>query len=49
MKIASKEYVVRRMTSLMIAPKKKFSQNFLIDESVVEESIEALSIEKTTR
>jgi len=46
MKIASKEYVVRRMTSLMIAPKKKFSQNFLIDESVVEESIEALSIEK---
>ena len=46
MKIASKEYVVTRMTSLMIAPKKRFSQNFLIDESVVNESIDALSIEK---
>ena len=31
MKIASKEFVVKRMTELMITPKKHFSQNFLTD------------------
>ncbi|MGN1295861.1 MAG: 16S rRNA (adenine(1518)-N(6)/adenine(1519)-N(6))-dimethyltransferase RsmA [Bacilli bacterium] len=46
MKIASKEFVVKKMTELMITPKKKFSQNFLIDYSTVKDSIDALNIEK---
>lgn len=46
MKIASKEYVVKRMTSLMINPKKKYSQNFLTDFEVVNDSVNALDIQE---
>ena len=44
MKIASKEYVVKRMSELMLNPKKKFSQNFLTDYDTVKESVDALSL-----
>ena len=44
MKIASKEYVIKRMSSLMINPKKKYSQNFLIDYDVVKRSVDNLSL-----
>lgn len=44
MKIASKEYVVKRLTELMITPKKKFSQNFLTDYETVVDAINALSL-----
>ena len=43
--IASKEYVIKRMTELMINPKKKYSQNFLTSYEVVKESIDALNLE----
>lgn len=46
MKIASKEFVIKKMTELMITPKKKFSQNFLISYQTVVEAIDALHIEK---
>ena len=42
MKIASKEFVVTKMTELMITPKKHFSQNFLTDFEVVNDAIDAL-------
>ena len=44
MKIASKEYVIKRLTELMITPKKKFSQNFLTDYETVVESVNALNL-----
>lgn len=40
--VASKEYVVKKMTELMLTPKKKFSQNFLTDYNAVKEAIDAL-------
>ena len=43
--IASKEYVIKRMTELMINPKKKFSQNFLTSYEVVKESVDSLHLE----
>jgi 16S rRNA (adenine1518-N6/adenine1519-N6)-dimethyltransferase len=44
MKIASKEYVIKRLTELMITPKKKYSQNFLTDYQTVVEAINSLSL-----
>jgi 16S rRNA (adenine1518-N6/adenine1519-N6)-dimethyltransferase len=44
MKIASREYVVKKLTSLMINPKKKYSQNFLTDYDTVKESVDSLMI-----
>ena len=44
MKIASKEFVVTKMTELMITPKKHFSQNFLTDYDVVKDSVDALNV-----
>lgn len=44
MKIASKEFVVTKMTELMITPKKHFSQNFLTDFEVVEDAVNALNV-----
>ncbi len=44
MKIASKEYVIKRMSSLMINPKKKYSQNFLVDFDIVKRSVDNLSL-----
>lgn len=44
MKVASKEYVIKKLTALMINPKKKYSQNFLIDYQIVKESIDALDL-----
>lgn len=44
MKIASREYVVKKMTELMIFPKKKYSQNFLVNPEIVEKSVEALDL-----
>ena len=44
MKIASKEFVVTKMTELMITPKKHFSQNFLTDYDVVKDSVDALGV-----
>lgn len=46
MKIASKEFVVKKMTELMITPKKKFSQNFLTDYETVKKAVDALGEEK---
>ena len=46
MKIASKEFVVTKMTELMITPKKHFSQNFLTDSDVVKESVDALDVKE---
>jgi len=42
MVIASKEFVVKKMTELMITPKKKFSQNFLTDYATVQGAVDAL-------
>ena len=42
--IASKEYVVTKMTELMLTPKKHFSQNFLTDYDVVVDSVDALNV-----
>lgn len=47
MKIASKEYVVKRMSELMLNPKKKYSQNFLTDYDTVKESVDALNINES--
>lgn len=44
--IASKEYVIKRMTSLLINPKKKYSQNFLTNYDVVKKSVDELSLDK---
>lgn len=46
MKIASKEFVVTKMTELMITPKKHFSQNFLTDYDVVKDSVDALGVKE---
>ena len=40
--VASKEFVVKKMTELMITPKKKYSQNFLVDHNAVSMAIDAL-------
>lgn len=40
--VASKEFVVKKMTELMLTPKKKFSQNFLTDYEAVKASIDSL-------
>lgn len=45
MKIASKEYVIKRLTYLMINPKKKYSQNFLTDYDVVKNSVDSLCLD----
>lgn len=42
--IASKEYVVTKMTELMLTPKKHFSQNFLTDYDVVTSSVDDLNV-----
>lgn len=44
--IASKEYVVTKMTELMLTPKKHFSQNFLTDYDVVTSSVDALNVKE---
>lgn len=44
MRIASKEYVIKKLTALMINPKKKYSQNFLTDYETVKESVDALNL-----
>lgn len=44
--IASKEYVVTKMTELMLTPKKHFSQNFLTDYDVVSSSVDALNVKE---
>lgn len=46
MKIASKEYVIKKLTTLMITPKKKYSQNFLVDYEIVKKSIDELDLKK---
>ena len=46
MNIASKEYVVKRLTELMITPKKKYSQNFLTDFETVSSSLDALNVQE---
>ena len=46
MKIASKEFVVTKMTELMITPKKHFSQNFLTDFEVVNDAVNELHVEE---
>ena len=46
MKVASKEFVIKKMSELMITPKKKYSQNFLTDYAVVEKAIDALQVQK---
>lgn len=40
--VASKEFVVKKMTELMLTPKKKFSQNFLTDYEAVKAAIDSL-------
>ena len=40
--VASKEFVVKKMTELMLTPKKKFSQNFLTDINTVKDAIDHL-------
>ena len=44
--IASREYVIKRLTTLMINPKKKYSQNFLTDYQVVVDSVDSLSLKE---
>ena len=46
MKIASKEFVVTKMTELMITPKKHFSQNFLTDFEVVNDAVNSLDVKE---
>ena len=46
MKIASKEYVIKKLTTLMITPKKKYSQNFLVDYDIVKKSVDELDLKK---
>ena len=41
--ISSKEYVIKTMVSLLANPKKKFSQNFLIDYQTVIKTVDALN------
>ena len=41
--IASKEFVIRKLTELITNPKKKYSQNFLIDSTPVKKAIDALN------
>lgn len=40
--IASREYVIKTMVSLLANPKKKYSQNFLTDYQVVKDSVASL-------
>ncbi len=42
--IASKEYVINKLNEQSLFPKKKYGQNFLIDEKVVKIIIESLDI-----
>ena len=44
--IASREYVIKRLTTLMINPKKKYSQNLLTDYQVVVDSVDSLSLKE---
>ena len=46
MKIASKEFVVTKMTELMITPKKHFSQNFLTDFEAVNDAVNSLDVKE---
>ena len=46
--ISSKEYVIKTMVSLLANPKKKFSQNFLIDYQTVIKTVDALKGESKT-
>lgn len=41
--IASREFVIKTMVSLLTNPKKKYSQNFLVDYKVVEKAVNALN------
>lgn len=41
--IASKEFVIKTMVSLLTTAKKKYSQNFLIDSSIVFNAVESLN------
>ena len=45
MRIASKEFVIKKMTELMISPKKKYSQNFLVNLDVVKDIVDNLKEE----
>ena len=45
--IASREYVIKTMVSLLANPKKKYSQNFLTDFETVKKSCLALNDVKT--
>ncbi len=44
--IASKEYVLSKLNEYSLFPKKKYGQNFLIDEKVVNKIVDALDINK---
>ncbi|MDD6302902.1 MAG: 16S rRNA (adenine(1518)-N(6)/adenine(1519)-N(6))-dimethyltransferase RsmA [Bacillales bacterium] len=44
MKVASKEFVIKKMTELMITPKKHYSQNFLVDYDIVKNAIDELDV-----
>ena len=44
MKIASREYVIKKLVELQITPKKKYSQNFLVDYEVVFDIVNKLYI-----
>mgnify|MGYP004668047981 FL=1 len=46
--ISSKEYVIKTMVRLLANPKKKFSQNFLIDYQTVIKTVDALKGESKT-
>ncbi len=44
--IASKEYVLSKLNEYSLFPKKKYGQNFLIDEKIVNKIVEALDVTK---
>lgn len=41
--IASREFVIKTMVSLLTNPKKKYSQNFLVDYKVVQKAVSSLN------
>lgn len=45
MHIASREFVIKKLTELMTNPKKKYSQNFLTDYEVVQMAVSSLNKE----
>lgn len=46
MRIASKEFVIKKLVELITTPKKKYSQNFLIDEKTVSDIVDALDVKE---